>query len=51
VAGKRRGPEPDSLKIEGKDWESEFKRALSAKRPQSGWPKRAVKQRHKRKRK
>lgn len=48
VTGKRSGPDPESLKIEGKDWETELKRALSLKRPESGWPERVVKRRKKR---
>jgi hypothetical protein len=48
VTHKRPGPDPDTLKIEGKDWEATFKRALSKKRPKTGWPDRAVKPRKKR---
>ncbi len=48
MAGKRRGPDPDSLKIEGKDWEEELKRVLAKQRPEAGWPARVVTPRKKR---
>ncbi len=35
---KKRGPEPDRLKLEG-DWESLIGKALQKKRPAKGWPK------------
>ena len=34
----KRGPRPESLKIEG-SWESAVKRSFSKKRPPEGWPK------------
>jgi hypothetical protein len=40
---RKRGPEPDSLKIEG-EWEDAVKRALQKKHPASGWPKPPKKQ-------
>ena len=36
--GKKPGPEPDRLKIDG-DWEDAVKKALSKPRPAEGWPK------------
>lgn len=35
---KKRGPVPDSLKVEG-EWEQAVKKALAKKRPAEGWPK------------
>lgn len=35
---KKRGPPPDTLKVEG-DWRDAVKKALEKKRPASGWPK------------
>lgn len=34
---KKRGPKPDTLKIEG-DWKKAVKGALKKKRPAEGWP-------------
>ena len=36
--GKRRGPEPDHLKLEG-DWKKAARKAIQKKRPSGGWPK------------
>jgi hypothetical protein len=33
----KRGPKPDSIKIEG-DWEAAVDKALAKKRPKDGWP-------------
>jgi len=38
TASKRRGPKPDTLKIEG-DWKDAVKTALAKKKPPAGWPK------------
>ncbi len=37
-SGKRPGPEPERLKIDG-TWEEAAAKALKKKRPASGWPK------------
>ena len=37
-AGVKRGPKPDTLKIEG-DWQGAMKRSLQKKKPTEGWPK------------
>jgi hypothetical protein len=34
----KRGPKPETLKIEG-DWRDAIKKSLAKKRPASGWPK------------
>lgn len=34
----KRGPKPDTLKIEG-DWEDAVKKTLEKKKPAGGWPK------------
>ena len=36
--GGKPGPKPETLKIEGIDWEEAMKRALQVKRPSEGWP-------------
>jgi hypothetical protein len=46
---KRRGPEPDVLKLDEPDWEVAVKKALMVKRPAGGWPARDVAPRRKRK--
>lgn len=35
---KKRGPKPDTLKIEG-SWQGAVNKALKKKRPKEGWPK------------
>ena len=45
------GPEPETVFIEGMDWEAALGKALSKRRPETGWPDRAVKRRKKRRRK
>jgi hypothetical protein len=35
--GARRGPKPDTLKIEG-DWKEAMRRSLQKKKPPEGWP-------------
>lgn len=37
-APKKRGPQPDLLKIEG-DWTKAVKKSLAKKKPAAGWPK------------
>ncbi len=32
------GPEPESLKAEGTDWESAMEHALNKPKPPEGWP-------------
>jgi hypothetical protein len=34
----KRGPKPDTLKIEG-DWKDAVKKSLEKKKPPTGWPK------------
>jgi hypothetical protein len=34
----KRGPKPETLKIEGK-WQDAVKKSLSKKKPADGWPK------------
>lgn len=34
----KRGPTPDTLKIEG-DWKDAVKKSLAKKKPATGWPK------------
>jgi hypothetical protein len=34
----KRGPKPDTLKIEG-DWEQAMKKAIRKEKPEEGWPK------------
>lgn len=36
--GNKRGPKPDTLKIEGA-WQTAVGKALKKKRPKEGWPK------------
>lgn len=36
--GGKRGPKPETLKLEG-DWKGAVKKALKRKRPIGGWPK------------
>jgi len=36
-AGAKRGPKPDTLKLEG-DWRELMKRSLQKKKPKDGWP-------------
>jgi hypothetical protein len=36
---KRRGPEPEILRIEGIDWKDAVKKSLEKKPPLEGWPK------------
>lgn len=36
--GKRTGPKPEMLKIEG-NWQAAIKRSFEKKRPPEGWPK------------
>jgi hypothetical protein len=33
----RRGPKPDTLKVEG-DWQKAIKKSLAKKKPKEGWP-------------
>ena len=42
---KQRGPKADHLKLDEENWESALKKAISKKKPASGWPKRAKKPR------
>ena len=35
----KRGPQPDTLKIEGMTWQEAIKKALSKPRPPEGWGK------------
>lgn len=35
---KKRGPKPDTIKIEG-NWQTAVGKALKKKRPEKGWPK------------
>jgi len=37
-AGAKRGPKPDTLKIQG-NWQDAMKRSLQKKKPPEGWPK------------
>ena len=37
-APRRRGPEPERLKIEGMDWEEAVRWSFQVKKPADGWP-------------
>jgi hypothetical protein len=37
-ASKRRGPTPETVRIEG-DWKAAVRKALSKPKPATGWPK------------
>jgi hypothetical protein len=38
---RKRGPEPERVKIEG-DWKDAVKKSLSKKKPATGWPKEKI---------